>query len=106
MTVQPVQTAADFTLTFNPASLTIRKGNSGSTLVMVSQPGGTAPVVLSASGLPSGVTASFSPASVANGSSTLTLDTKGNTTRGTYAITVQGVNSVATHQVNVSLTIQ
>jgi hypothetical protein len=101
-----VQVAADFSVTASPTSLTIRKGNSGSTVITVSQQGGTAPVALSATGLPSGVTASFSPASVANGNSTLTLNTKNNTARGTYPIVVHGVNSLGERTANVSLTIQ
>ena len=52
---------------------------------------------LSASGLPSGATATFSPATVTSGgSSTLTIATSASTPAGTYPVTVTGTGSSAT----------
>jgi aminopeptidase S len=52
---------------------------------------------MSASGLPSGVTASFSPSSVtptsSGTSSMLTLSAAGTTAPGTYTVTVTGVGT-------------
>jgi hypothetical protein len=99
-----IQTATDFTIAVNPGSLSFKKGNSGSTTVTIT--GGTAPVVLSVTGLPANVTAAFNPPSVLNGNSTLTVNAKGNAARGTYNLIVSGTNAAATHTANVSLTIQ
>jgi hypothetical protein len=63
-------------------------------------------VTLSASGLPAGTTASFSPNPItAGGSSTLTLAVGAATTPGTYTTTVTGTATSATHGTTVTLTI-
>ncbi|MBU6410814.1 MAG: DUF1349 domain-containing protein, partial [Verrucomicrobia bacterium] len=63
----------DFSLSASPGSLTIVQGANGTSTITVNPIGGySGTVSLSASGLPSGVTASFNPASTTN-SSTLTL---------------------------------
>nr|AFG19435.1 MycH5 [Streptomyces flaveolus] len=73
-------------------------------------PGGTAPsgdIALSASGLPSGATASFDPSSVtAGGKSTLTIATSASTPAGTYKVTVGGRNATAGHDTVFTLTVQ
>jgi hypothetical protein len=52
-------------------------------------------VQLSASGLPSGATASFSPATVTTGGgSTLTINTAASTPNGTYPVTITATGSV------------
>ncbi|HEY2017918.1 MAG TPA: hypothetical protein VGH38_30650, partial [Bryobacteraceae bacterium] len=101
-----IQTGPNFTLTVNPTTITVRKGNSGSTVVTVAQSGGSAPVSLSISGLPSNVTATFSPTSLVSGNSTLTLSTKPNTTRATFSLTVTGTNSTGTRSTPLTLTVQ
>ena len=101
-----IQAAPDFTVGVNPASVSVRKGNAVSTVVTVTQTNGSSPVSLSVTGLPSGVTATFAPPSVVNGNATLTLDTRPNTTRGTYPLIVKGTSSAATRQVALSLTVQ
>src|SRR6185295_8581628 len=65
---------------------------------------------LSATGLPSGVTASFAPASVtppANGSvtSTLTLNAASTATTGTTSITITGTVGTTTRSTTLSLTV-
>src|SRR5438045_867687 len=58
-------TTPAFSLSASPASLSVTQGSSGSTTVSTSISGGfNSAVSLSASGLPAGVTASFSPASI------------------------------------------
>ncbi|MFF0870042.1 proprotein convertase P-domain-containing protein, partial [Nonomuraea sp. NPDC003560] len=62
-------------------------------------------VNLTASGLPSGTTASFNPASVTSGnSSTLTLSVGASTAQGTYPITITGTGST-THTATYTLTV-
>jgi hypothetical protein len=63
-------------------------------------------VALSASGLPAGATAQFSPASVeGNDSSTLTIDTSTSTPAGTYTLTITGTSASLPHATTVSLTV-
>ena len=53
---------ADFTLSATPASLTVARGTSGTSTVDITRTGGfTGSVAFTASGLPTGVTAAFSP---------------------------------------------
>jgi pseudomonalisin len=65
-------------------------------------------IALSAGGLPSGVTASFAPASIASpgtGSSTLTLAASSTAAAGTYALTVTGTGGAVTQTAPLSLTV-
>jgi hypothetical protein len=63
-------------------------------------------VTLSASGLPAGATASFSPPLVqSGGSSTLTLATTAQTPAGSYAVTVVGTGGSAAHATTFTLTV-
>ncbi len=103
------QPTADFTVTATPASLSVTQGNSGSTTVSTTVSGGfNSAVSLSASGLPAGVTASFSPASIAapgSGSSTLTFTASSTATTGTANITITATGGSVTHTTTVALTI-
>jgi hypothetical protein len=66
------------------------------------------PRSLSASGLPTGVTASFNPASIAapgSGSSTLTLSAASTATTGTANVTVTASGGGVTHTATVALTV-
>ena len=99
--------ANDFSIAANPSSLSITQGSSGTSTMSTAVTSGTAqPVALSASGLPSGATASFNPASVSSGgSSTLTIATAASTPTGTSTVTVTGTGTSATHSTTVSLTV-
>jgi subtilase family serine protease len=82
--------APNFTL--SASSLNIGQGSSGTSWVYVSpQYGFTGSVNLAVSGLPSGVTASFSP-NPATGSSTLTLTASSTASRGQYTATITGTS--------------
>ncbi|WP_256177021.1 exo-alpha-sialidase [Kitasatospora aureofaciens] len=99
--------ANDFSINDSPASATVNAGGSASSTISTAVTAGSAQsVALSASGLPSGATASFNPASVtAGGSSTLTVTTASSTPSGTYPITVTGTGTSATHTTGFSLTV-
>ena len=99
--------ANDFSVSASPSSLTIAQGGSGTSTVSTLTTSGVAQTVnLSASGLPAGATASFSPASVTSGgSSTLTITVGASTTAGTYPVTVTGTGTSATHTTSISLTV-
>ncbi len=75
------------------------QGASATTTVTTAVTSGTAQTVnLSASGLPSGATATFTPASVTTGSSSsLKIATSASTPAGSYPVTVTGTSTSATH---------
>src|SRR4029077_599580 len=78
--------------------------NGSSTISVVSLNGFTGSVSLSASGLPSGVTAALS-ATPATISSTLTLTASGTATGGTATVTITGTSGNLTHTTSLSLTV-
>lgn len=98
----------DFALSTTPASQTINAGSSATYTISASALNGfsgTAALSVS-SGLPSGASASFSPASVAAGStSTLTVNTLSSTTGGTYTLTISGTSGGVVHTTTASLTV-
>jgi uncharacterized membrane protein len=98
---------ADFSISANPTSVTVTQGSSGTSTISTAVTSGSAQTVsLSASGLPSGATASFNPSSVTAGSSsTLTITTSSSTPTGTSTITITGTGTSATHTTTVSLTV-
>ena len=63
-------------------------------------------MALTATGLPTGVTASFSPSSVTSGgSATLTLSTASGVAPGGYTVTIVGTGPVTTQQTTYALTV-
>jgi proprotein convertase P-domain-containing protein len=84
------QPGNDFSVAVSPAAGSVAPGGSTTTTVSTATTGGSAQTVtLSASGLPAGATASFSPPSVTSGgSSTLTIATSASTPAGTYPVTL------------------
>jgi hypothetical protein len=101
----------DFGISASPASVTVAQGGSGTSTITVSSLNGfSAATSLSASGLPSGVTASFNPGSVTPPSggaaaSTLTLTASATATTGTSAVTVTGTSGSLSHNTSLSLTV-
>ncbi|NUQ28371.1 MAG: hypothetical protein HOQ35_07645 [Acidobacteriaceae bacterium] len=98
----------DFSISDTPASQTVTQGNSTSYTTTVNALNGfTDAVNLSVSGLPTGATASLSPASVSgSGSSTLSVTTATTTPAGTYTLTITGTNGTLTHTGTVTLIVQ
>ncbi|MBZ5522515.1 MAG: hypothetical protein LAP21_09775, partial [Acidobacteriia bacterium] len=105
--VVTVPVVGDFTVTASPASQTVTAGANTSytaTVTPVSGSGFNGTVTFSASGLPTGATASFSPASVAvSGSSTMTVTTSASTPAGTYTLTITGTAGALVHSTTVTL---
>jgi hypothetical protein len=85
----------------------VTPGNSATATVSTAVTSGSAQsVALTASGLPTGATASFNPSSVTAGaSSTLTIATGSSTPTGTSSVTVTGTGASATHTATFSLTV-
>jgi len=101
-------TSPDFAISASPATVSAVQGGSGTTTVSTTISGGfNSAVSLSASGLPTGATATFSPTSIAapgSGSSTLTLGA-GTAAAGTYTVTITGTGGGKTHSTTVSFTV-
>jgi len=100
-------TVTDFSLSATPSSRTVMAG-AGTTYTATVTPGtgfsGT--VTFSVSGLPSGATASFNPASVnTSGSTTLSVSTSASTPVGTYTLTITGTSGPLSHTANVTLVV-
>jgi uncharacterized membrane protein len=94
----------NFTLSASSAS--IGQGSSGTTYVNVSALNGfTGSVTLSASGLPSGVTASFSPNPTTGYSNMLTLTANSSATLGQYNVTITGKSGNQTTSTTLALTV-
>ncbi len=83
-----------FTLTAVPASQAVTPGtNAAYTLNVAASGGFTGTVSLSATGLPNGATASFSPSSITtSGTSTLTVSTTSSTPSASYSLTITGTS--------------
>jgi len=99
----PVTTG--FTLSPAPATLSVAQGSSNTSTITVNSTGGfTGSVSLAASGLPSGVTASFNPTSTTT-ASTLTLTASSTATTGPASITVTGTSGALTPTTTINLTV-
>ncbi|WP_405096016.1 proprotein convertase P-domain-containing protein [Micromonospora sp. NBC_01412] len=97
----------DFGIAVAPASGTVNPGGSlTATVSTTTTIGSPQTVALTASGLPAGVTANFSPSSVTSGgSATLTLSTAGTAAPGTYSVTIVGTGPVTTQSTSYALTV-
>ncbi len=97
----------DFSLTASPSAGTAVVGSPATSTISTATVSGTAQTVgFTASGLPTGTTASFSPSSVTSGSSsTLTLTPSASTPAGTSTVTVTGTGTGTTHTTTFSLTV-
>jgi hypothetical protein len=102
-----VVAVGDFTIAATPASRTIPNGNSTTYSVAIApNQGFSSSVTLSVGALPKSTTASFSPASLASGTSTLTLSTKKQTKNGSYSVVITASGGGRTHTSTVTLVVQ
>jgi regulation of enolase protein 1 (concanavalin A-like superfamily) len=102
LTVNP---AGNYTLSASPASLSIVQGSKGtSTVTVTPQSGFNGSVSLSASGLPSGVTASFGTNPTTT-TSVLTLTVSSTAVTGTATLTVTGTCGNLLNSTTISLTV-
>ncbi len=99
----------DFTIAASPAAISVAQGVMGTSTISTAVLGNFSNAIsLSASGLPAGVTATFSPSSIAApgaGSSTLTITVGASAAAGTYTVTVSGIGGSTTHNTPITLTI-
>jgi hypothetical protein len=99
--------SGDFSMLASPTSLTAAQGATGSSTVSATATSGfSSAVSLSASALPTGITASFSPASVSPpASAAITLSVAPTVAPGTYSLTVTGNGGGQTHSATLALTV-
>src|SRR5271157_204697 len=99
----------DFTLSLSPSSVTVQQGFAGSSTVTTTILGDfDSSIDLSASGMPTGVTMSFTPQTIpapGAGSSTMTITVGSNTPLGTYPIIVTGNGGGDQHQAMLNLVV-
>ncbi len=97
----------DFTISASPSTQTVSPGGSTAYTVAVAAVNGFASTVtLSATGRPTGATATFSPATVTtSGSSTLTIRTTGSTPAGGFPLAITGTSGALVHSSSVTLTV-
>ncbi len=102
---------ATFTVASSLAAVTLKPATAGSATVTVTpQAGFKGTVGLTLSGLPSGVTASFSPAQAtlsgtAAAGSTLTLTAGATAAAGTYPLTITGLSGTTSVKATLTLTV-
>jgi subtilase family serine protease len=102
--------APDFSVSANPSSQAVRRGNNTTYTVTIKPSGGfSGSVSLSVSGLPSRASAAFSPNPVSvttGGTSTLTVTTSTRTPTGTRTLSITATSGSLRHAQTVSITVQ
>ncbi len=99
------QAPPSFALSSSASALSIDPGSSGQATIAVAQNSGSAQnVALAVSGLPGGVSASWS-ANPASGKSVLTLAVASSATRGSYLLTVTGTSGAQTASTSLEFTV-
>jgi subtilase family serine protease len=101
----PSSTSPSFTLSASPSSVGVTQGSTGSSTITVTDVGGfTGSVTLAASGLPSGVTATFGT-NPTTSTSTVTFTASSTATTGSATVTITGTSGSLTATTTVSLTV-
>lgn len=99
-----------FTVAVSPTSGTMSRGTSAYAVVTTTVSGGfNSAISLSASGMPAGITVSYSPASIAapgSGTAHMNITVARSTTRGTYTLTTTATGGGTSHTATLRLTVQ
>ena len=110
LTVTTTTQKGAFTVSVSPTSGSLDQGQSGYAVVTTSVSGGfTSAISFSATGQPSGVTVSFSPASIAapgSGSTHMNISVSRSAKTGTYPLTVTASGGGTTHTTTLSLQVR
>jgi uncharacterized membrane protein len=99
--------AGSFTISVSPTAGSLGQGQSAYAVITTTVSGSfSSAIALSSTGQPSGVTVSFSPASIAapgSGTAHMNLTVARNAATGTYPITITGTGGGITHTTTLSL---
>jgi subtilase family serine protease len=103
-------TTGALTISVSPTAGSLNQGTSGYAVITTTVSGGfDSAVALTASGQPTGVTVSFSPASIAapgSGTSHMILSVARTAATGTYPITITGAGGGITHTTTLTFTVR
>ncbi len=95
----------NYSLIPSPPSVTVNRGATATSTITVSPVNGFAgSVALSATGMPTGVTATFSP-NPTTGTSTLTFTASSTAALGAATVTVTGTSGTLSHTTSIALTV-
>jgi hypothetical protein len=101
----PAASSPNFSLSASPSSVSVTQGSTANSTITVTPSGGfTGSVTLSASGLPSGVTASFGT-NPTTSTSVVTFSASSTATTGTSTVTITGTSGSLSHTTAISLTV-
>ena len=104
--LNPLIASPDYTISTSPSSVSVTAAGSTSATITINQVNGFSnSVTLSASGLPSGMTASFSP-SMTSSSSTATFNAGSQTVPGVYNVLISGTSGSITRSASISVTVK
>jgi cellulose 1,4-beta-cellobiosidase len=97
----------NFTISASPAAISLPPNTNPTSTITVTFVGGlTGSVSLSATGLPSGVSANFAPSSLnASGTSVVNFTSQASTPAGTTNISIVGTDGSITHSATIALTV-
>jgi hypothetical protein len=96
----------DFSVSANPTSLTVQGGTNGTSAVAVTPMNGlNGCYTLSASNLPSGITATFATNPITGGTNTLTFTASNTVTSGTSNVTITTTCGLISHTTTIALTL-
>ena len=98
----------DFSMSLSPSAGSVAAGRAVSAMISTEViSGGSQPVNLTVTGLPSGATARFSPTPLmTGGSAVLSITTSARTPPGSYSVTITAAGAGARHVLSYSLTVQ
>lgn len=107
LTVNTPPPPPNFTLAVSPSAQSVVAGSSASYTVSTAAISGFAGTEsLTVSGVPAGVTVTFSPASIpTGGSSTMAVSTASTAAAGTYTLVVTATSGALSHTANATLTV-
>jgi uncharacterized membrane protein len=101
--------AGNYTISASPSSLSVAQGHTGTSTITTTVSGGfNSAITLSASGVPTGTTVTFSPNPIAapgSGTATMTIAVGSTTPMGTYPLTVTGNGGGVQQSTTVTLTV-
>jgi len=105
--ITPGAATPDFSFSTAPSLETVGAGSNATyTLNLSPSNGFTGSVAWSASNLPLGATASFSPTSTTtSGNSVLTITTTASTPKGSFPLTITGASASLTHSTSATMTV-